>query len=191
MPRAKPNILYRIDLKGLCLRLGNGRELDASSALSNGRCSYLIFEELVGKLAGLEPGTQGSGSDLKDEDGNGYEMKAYMDPIIYPRKGEEFHTSASCTFPPNRHGKKIRKMLSDGRYSQVLKLCKETGYSKNEFYIYTNTSRFTLELPLKFLILPTSRVLTLISKTDPRKICRQDVLDAADEEVDVPASWIA
>ena len=87
-----------------------------------------------------------------------------------------FHTAASSTFGPNNHGPEIKALLAADQYDEALAACRASGYDKNNFYIYTNTSRFDVATPFRFLILPTARVLQLLSTEDPRLISRDAIL---------------
>lgn len=68
-------------------------------------------------------------------------------------------------------------MLDDGDYPAALELCRISGFDKNDFYVYTNTGGFRPDVPFRYLIVPTSDVLGLLSPVDPRKISRSDVLE--------------
>ena len=187
--RAEPHVLYEVGLKRLVLELEVGTSVDVSHALSNGRANYIMFEKLVGDLIGLSAGTQGRGSDLTGPTGEGYEVKAFYDQELHPGK-DLFQTSASRTFGANNLGKPIKKLLHDGDYSAVLRICRETGYDNNDFYIYTNTRKYDPKVPLRFIVLPTSDVLGLLSREDPRLISREQVLGLATETRAVPKSWL-
>lgn len=192
MIRADLYVLYELHLSSLILELTDGSQVDVSHALSNGRANYIMFEKLVGDLVGLEAGTQGGGSDLSDGAGNGYEVKAFKDAGLHPEPSADmFQTSASRTFGANNLGPKIKALLDEDQYEQALELCRETGYDKNDFYVYTNTRQFDPEVPLRFIILPTSDVLAGLSRDDPRLISRQHVLNAATQTTEVPEEWIS
>ena len=105
-----------------------------------------------------------------------YEVKAFPDRVRYPKAKDGFHTAASSTFGPNNHGPEIKALLAADQYDEALAACRASGYDKNNFYIYTNTSRFDVATPFRFLILPTARVLQLLSTEDPRLISRDAIL---------------
>jgi hypothetical protein len=106
-----------------------------------------------------------------------FEVKSFRDGSSGRGTKDLFHTGASCTAPANNYGPVITKMLSEGHYDAALALCREKGYDKNDFYIYTNTGKFKAGVPLRFVMLPTSRVLDLLSRKDPRLISRAAILD--------------
>ena len=169
-----PRVLYEVSVRSLELHVGS-ESLDITSLLENGRASYVIFQHVVAHLLGLHPGGEGAGPDLIDITGQGYEQKAYADVELHPNEPDEFHTAASSTFRANNQGPRIKELLSDGNYAGALALCKAT-YDKSDYYIYTNTSHYRSAVPLRFVILPTADVLTLLSKTDPRLIDRRKIL---------------
>ena len=140
----------------------------------NGRASYVYYEEILREIFQMG---QGIGSDHRTSRGV-IEQKSYEDPANR-KKDYEFYTGASCTFPANNYGKTVGQALRDGNYSQALQIVKETGFNKNDFYVYTNTGKMVLGRSLSAIFLKTSDVLSLISHTDPRKISRQSVLDSA------------
>ena len=190
--RAEPHVIYEVGLKRLLLELEAGSTIDVSHALSNGRANYIMFEKLVGDLIGLSAGTQGRGSDLSDAStGEGYEVKAFLDRELHPTETSDlFHTSASVTFPPNNKGPEIRALLKDDDYQGALKICSETGFDNNDFYIYTNTKNYNPIVPLRFIIVPTPDVLRLLSRDDPRLISRDLVLGLASKTIAVPETWL-
>lgn len=173
----KPFTLYEIGIKSLTLEFSNGDAVDVTATLKNGRASYILFQHLVAKLSGLSEGSEGGASDLLDEENGGYEVKSYKDPDLYPHARDDlFHTAASSTFGPNNLGPKIKQLLARGDYGEALKLCRSTGYDKNAFYVYTNTSGYVPTVPFRYFVIPTATILSTISKTDPRRISRQDLL---------------
>lgn len=179
-PKANEHlVLYEIEVAALTLSLGGGRVFDATSLLHNGRASYLLFEKLVGRLAGLEDGSQGGDSDLRDG-GLGVEVKAYHDPGLFPAaRHERFHTAASSTFGPNNRGPEVTRLVRAGNYRAALQICRETGYDKNAAYVYTNTAEYDVSVPLRYIIVPTTAVLDLLDDRDPRLISRTEVLGLA------------
>ena len=173
--------LYSLEITGLSLELNAGGSIPMLEALKNGRANYIIFEELVRKLTGL---VKTSGSDHEDSQGSKYEQKSYVDYAIDSSK-EFFQTSSSSTFPANRYGKEIKELLEGGNYEKAKKLCECTGYSKNNFYIYTNTGQYDPSVPFKYIIVPRELVLKHLSKSDPRLISRSEVLALAKIEVKI------
>lgn len=177
MDNKEPWVLYELKLRRLLLELDRGDDFDASHLLANGRANYILFENLIAEVSGLMPNSQGGASDLCDDEERGYEVKSYKDPALHPSdRNEYFQTSASSTFPANNHGPTIRRLLNNGNYLEALKICRETGFDKNDFYIYVNSAQYDMSVPLRYVIVPTSEVLGLLSKTDPRLISRQEIL---------------
>lgn len=151
--------------------------------LSNGRASYILFEELVRELSGLQ---KAKNSDHHDALDRMYEQKAYADHLEFPHlKYDYFQTSASSTFPANNFGPKIKALLEAKNYDGALKICQETGYSKNDFYIYTNTSGFTLKSDFKYFIIPTENVLQNLHAGDPRLVSRSKLLALITAEMQI------
>ncbi len=189
--RADTNVIYELHLERLLLELSTGDTVDVSHALLNGRANYIMFERLVGDLVGLGAGTQGGGSDLAGEGGIGYEVKAFKDVELHPGdKDDLFQTSASSTFGANNNGPKVKRCLDDDDYLGALAICKETGFDKNDFYIYTNTRQYNPKVPLRFIIVTKPDVLGLLSKEDPRLISRKRVLALASKTTVVPEDWL-
>lgn len=186
MSNSRTRVLYEVRLKGLVLTLDRGDNFDATHLLGNGRANYILFENFVAQCTGLNPNSQGGASDLVDDSGNGFEVKSYKDPALHPDpRNDLFHTAASSTFGPNNHGPTINRLLRDGKYDEALQICKESGYNKNSFYIYLNTAQYRVDVPLRYMIVPTSDVLRLISPQDPRLISRKALLDLAEERVQI------
>jgi hypothetical protein len=176
-PYCVPFTLYELDIDSLTLNLSSGPSLDVTSTLSNGRASYILFQNLVSRLSGLHENSEGGASDLIDDDGRGYEVKSYRDPELWPRAASDlFHTSASSTFGPNNHGPRIKQLLNAGDYAQALEICRLSGFDKNDFYIYTNTSGYDARIPFRYFVIPTETVLATLSRTDPRQISRTALL---------------
>lgn len=186
MTNSRTRVLYEVRLKGLVLTLDGGDSFDATHLLGNGRANYILFENFVAQCAGLRPNSQGGASDLVDSSGKGYEVKSYRDPALHPDPRHDlFHTAASSTFGPNNHGPTINRLLREGKYEEALQICMDSGYSKNAFYIYLNTAQYKVEVPLRYMIVPTSDVLRLISSRDPRQISRTALLDLAKEKIQI------
>jgi hypothetical protein len=177
MTRREPYVLYEVRLKGLVLEIDRGAKFDASHLLANGRANYILFENFIAECAGLIPNSQGGASDLCDDSGSGYEVKSFKDVEKFPdRRNDRFHTAASSTFGPNNHGPAIKRLLQEGKYPEALRICRESGFDKNEFYVYVNSAQYDVSIPLRYVILPTLDVLSMISKEDPRLISRSDIL---------------
>jgi hypothetical protein len=173
----EPFVLYEGAIQGLTLN-AFGASIPVSDILTNGRANYVLFQKLVGLCAGLDAHSEGGDSDLSG-DGAMYEVKAYPDHELHPgSRFDLFHTAASSTFEANNRGPVIKQLLADQKYAEALKICVDTGYGKNDFYVYTNTSKFNTSTPFRFVILPTETVLTLLSTTDPRLLSRTAVLAA-------------
>ncbi|MCW2633646.1 MAG: hypothetical protein JWQ99_13 [Blastococcus sp.] len=176
-PYCLPFTLYELDIDSLTLNLSTGPSLDVTATLSNGRASYILFQHLVSRLSGLRENSEGGSSDLIDHEGRGYEVKSYRDPELWPKPAADwFHTGASSTFGPNNHGPRIKKLLDAGDYAQALEICKLSGFDKNAFYIYTNTSGYDASIPFRYFVIPTETVLATVSKSDPRRISRRALL---------------
>lgn len=185
----QPFVLYELKINGLALEVeldGTQRLVGMDEALTNGRGSYLIFERLVRLLFGLEQAVR---SDHRNVYNQRIEQKAYVDPQNrgYQSPGE-FQTSASATFPANNFGPQIRQLLRAGDYSAAFDICFETGYSKNDLYIYTNTGnsnrqKFDLSYPFRCVAVPTKDVLELLNKSDPRYISIEDILARAKDKL--------
>ncbi len=173
LPRSfEPYVLYELGVASLTLNLAGGGSIDMTGTLANGRSNYLLFEQLVRDLIGLE---RTAGSDHVAADGCRYEQKAYTDPQIDPA-ADLFQTSASSTFGANNNGPKVKAFLEAGDYPGALAICAATGYDHNDFYIYTNTRSYNPSVPFRFLIVPKVDVVGLLDASDPRLISRSVVL---------------
>ena len=177
----EPYIMYELQIDSLVLKLGNGTELSFPQTLSNGRANYILFEELVRNITALKKTTQ---SDHAGLEGKTYEQKAYHDHEKYPGDSKDwFQTSASSTFGANNNGKNgVDRLLKEGDYKGALAICRETGYDKNDFYIYTNTRGFAVDIPLRYFVVPKTVVLGSLSPIDPRLISRQELLSQIKEK---------
>jgi hypothetical protein len=174
MSYLEPFVMYEVQIKALALTLKSGKSYEFPDTLKNGRANYILFEELIRAITGL---TKEKQSDHVSSTGKKYEQKAYADPEAYPEsKFDYFQTSASSTFAANNNGPRIKKLLEASSYEEALQICKDTGYSKNDFYIYTNTSGFSVEIPFRYVVIPVSDVLKMIDKNDPREISRKEIL---------------
>ena len=176
-----PYTLYEVGLESLQLKLTSGTIYEFPDTLANGRANYILFEELLRKITGL---SKAKHSDHEDDNGKTYEQKAYKDPAIYPDLDDDFfQTSASTTFGANNNGPKIKKLLESGDYEAALAICKETGYNKNDFYIYTNTKQFNVSFPLRYFVMPKADVLANLTTHDPSLVNRKVLLSKITETV--------
>ena len=181
MPNLTPYTLYEVQIESLKLTLKNGSYYEFPDTLANGRANYILFEELVRALTGLRKTT---GSDHTSSDGSIYEQKAFKDLELFP--GDEndlFQTSASSTFGANNKGPVIKRLLETNDYESALKICCETGYDKNDYYIYTNTKSFQPIVAMKYFIVPKEDVLANLSATDPRLISRKALMKKVTSKV--------
>ena len=177
----EPYVLYEVGLESLQLKLSSGAVYEFPDTLANGRANYILFEELLRKLTGL---SKAKHSDHEDSNGQTFEQKAYKAPAIYPDPDDDFfQTSASTTFGANNNGPKIKKLLEGGDYDSALAICKETGYNKNDFYIYTNTKQFNVSFPLRYFVMPKADVLVNLATHDPRLVNRKTLLAKITETV--------
>ena len=167
-------IVYEVEIEALTLSLRSGKQFEFPDMLANGRANYILFEELIRALTGLKKTKQ---SDHTSATGLKFEQKAFFDKDLYPlEKYDLFQTSASSTFGANNDGPIIAKYLAESKYERALQVCKETGYDKNDFYIYTNTRGFSPSVPLRYVIVSKPTVLLNLSLKDPRLISRESVL---------------
>ena len=163
-------VLYQLPIGKLLLTIGDNFGWDITRALRNGRSSYTLFEDLVGFCTGLAAGSRGT--DLAE----GYEVKSFQDEELHPKSADWFHTAASTTGYGNKRDGEISSLVAAGNYKAALKRCGELGYDKNKAYIYTNTGGFLPTIPFRYVIVPKSEVLRLLSKDDPRLISRRAIL---------------
>lgn len=168
-----PFVMYEIGIAKLALHLTDGSEKVFPDALASGRANYMLFEALVRDFADL---TKTTGSDHKDSDNKIYEQKAYEDPELYPRAKDLFRCSSSSTFGANNNGPIVKRMLLEGDYAGALELCKITGYSKNDFYVFTNSGSFKPDVPFRYFIIPSSTVVANLDSEDPRLISKNNLL---------------
>lgn len=176
----KTGVLYEVEIDRLVLLLQDGREFSFPETLSNGRASYVLFESLVRELTGLAKTT---GSDHIDDQGRTYEQKAYTDHELFPHGKDLFQCSASSTFAANNRGPVINRLLEDGDYESALEICRETGYSKNDFYIFSNTRDYRPDVPFRFIVMTSESVVSMLDTTDPRMISRCAVLSTVKETI--------
>ena len=154
------NVRYILPIGDLKLDVG-GVVLDVSEILRNGRVSYLIFEEIVRRIFGLDKGIRGSDHSFN---GSGIEQKAFS------CNKEFFHIAASCTFNANNKGPAIKSALAKGDYDLALEICKETGFNKNDFYVLTSTSQYAVGSPIDIIFLRKEDVLRNLDGADPRRM---------------------
>ena len=183
-----PYVEYAINISELRLTLASGVICPIPEVLSNGRVGYVLFETLIRFATGLK-----KGNDHIDSDGNRYEQKAYGDPLNPNLKSKKkldlFQASASSTFSANNKGPEIKRLLSLGKYPQALEICKETGYNKNNFYIFTNTRNYNLEIPFKYTIIPTIAVLKCLSSDDPREVSLKKINALVEKKITISSYW--
>jgi hypothetical protein len=170
----EPYVLYEVPIATLTLKLTSGETYDFPETLSNGRANYILFEELIRSLTGLHKTTK---SDHVSTEGLRYEQKAYFDVVKFPGLDHDlFQTSASSTFGANNNGPRIKKLLENSEYEEALRICSDTGYFKNDFYIYTNTRGFSPDIPFRYVVVPKTEVLNSLDSKDPRLISRTSFL---------------
>jgi hypothetical protein len=179
----KPYVLYELPISSLILTTKSGASIEMNEGLSNGRANYVLFQSLVARCTGLLEGSEGAASDLSE----GHEVKAYYDHELYP-ENDDFQTSASSTFGANNKGPIIKRLLAEGDYGSALKICTETGYEKNQAYVYTNTRKYIAEVPFRYIIVPKDDVLEMLSKDDPRLISRDAILKKVAETIQIDPS---
>lgn len=167
-------VLYEVGIDKLVLVLADGTEKNYPEALANGRSNYILFEWLVRDFAGLKKTT---GSDSKDSQGRTYEQKAYKDPELYPSDNDNFRVSSSSTFGANNYGPAVNHLVRESKYEEALKIVDEKGYSKNDFYILTNTGGYIPSIPLRFVIIEKEIIVANLNKVDPRLISKNTILN--------------
>ena len=170
----KTQVLYEVGIEKQVLILRDGSERNYPETLSNGRANYIVFEWLIRDLAGL---TKTTGSDSKDSMGRTYEQKAYKDPELHPNDDDLFRVSSSSTFGANNYGPLVNRLVKTGNYAEAFDIVNQTGYSKNDFYILTNTGGFTPSIPLRFVILEKELLVSNLDKFDPRLISKNVILN--------------
>ena len=176
----RPYVLYELPIAALTLTTKSGASIEMNEGLSNGRANYVLFQSLVARCTGLLEGSEGAASDLSE----GHEVKAYYDHELYP-ENDDFQTSASSTFGANNRGPVIKRLLGAGDYQSALKICSETGYDKNQAYVYTNTRKYVAEVPFRYIIVPKDDVVRMLSKEDPRLISRDAILKKVTETIEI------
>ena len=174
MTSIQPFVMYQTKIKGLLLVLEDGREFSYPEGLSNGRGSYLVFENFVRSLTDLTKAKKSDHTDGKVL----YEQKAYFDPDLDPKGKEDLiAVCASSLQDMNNGGPAIKALLADGDYHSAYEVCFEKGYGLNEFYVLTNTRGFDASIPFRFFIVPTDILLQHLDKADPRFVSRKTLLD--------------
>lgn len=180
------NVLFECEVECPTISVAK-KKLTLNQAFKNGRCNYLMFEQVVATLTGLRSNGQGAKADLVDDLGNRYEVKAYHEPEFYGglKKYEFIHTAASCAFTANNRDKEIRGFLEQGFYEKALNYCKDLSYNRIDYFIYTNTRDFKPGSPLRFIVIPKGEVMSALSKEDPRILSRQKLLDWVKKRVKI------
>lgn len=174
----KTGILYETEIKFVLEAVDASKNIiKLDSILKNGRGSYLIFQDITSYYAGLEGGTEGSGSDLiEEESGDGYEVKSYHDHIFYEHERyDEVHCGPSSVFANNSSASKYQKLIKEGNYKEALNLCYEKGYGKNDYYVFTNTSKFKSGF-FRYLVIHRDDLIKIVKKDDPAKVSRKKLL---------------
>lgn len=167
-------VLYEVGIEKQVLILRDGSERNYPETLANGRANYIVFEWLIRDLAEL---TKTTGSDSKDAHGRTYEQKAYKDPELYPNDSDLFRVSSSSTFGANNYGPTVNRLVRERKYDEAFAIVDETGYSKNDFYILTNTGGYNPTIPLRFVILEKDLLVANLDKVDPRLISKNVILN--------------
>lgn len=176
-----PGILYEVKIEFFLHALdAKGGTISLDAILKNGRGSYLIFQAVASHYAGLVAGTEGKGSDLVEEDsGDGYEVKSYPDPDNHPRM-DEIHCGPSSVFANNSSAAAYKKLLNEGDFKGALRLCHEKGYSKNDYYLFTNTARYASgQKHFRYLIIHRDELVKIVEPMDPAKLSRSRLLATA------------
>lgn len=171
-------MLYELPVTALVGRLGTV-EIDLTAVLGSGRTNYAVFQALVSWCTGMAPNSEGAAGDLVTAGGLTAEVKAYPDHLVHPAAtaaNELIHTAASCTFGANNRGPQVKALLAGGRWDEALAVCRQTGYDKNAFYVYTNTRRYVPGTPLRYVVIPTASVVAHLDREDPRLIRRTQLL---------------
>jgi hypothetical protein len=174
----KTGVLYETEIKFVLEAIDAAKnKIKLDSILKNGRGSYLIFQDVAAYYAGLTGGTEGSGSDLvEEESGNGYEVKSYHDHVVFPEsRYDEVHCGPSSVFANNSSASKYKKLIQEEDYKSALELCFEKGYGKNDFYVFTNTSKFKNGF-FRYLVIHRDDLIKIVEKEDPAKVSRKKLL---------------
>ena len=169
----KTNVIYEIETGNLLYEMNDSLVI-LNDVISNGRSSYILFEQFVREQFGLNRGVN------SDHEINGFNIEQKS----FNESEEDFHTAPSCTHGANRFGKTIKNFLvqmkmhrvngdldsAQREYDKAFQICYEKGYSQNRFYVYTNTGKFKIGSTLKVIFIPTEEMIQILSKDDPRRI---------------------
>lgn len=173
----KPGFLYVCKIGKLRFSYGKStRGNDITHLLKSGRTNYSIFEYLIGEITGLQKGKEGS--DHFDLTNNlNYEQKSYVDQDNPSQsRGAKFiHSGPSSVFANNSSALAYKNFIEANNYKLARKLCREKGYNKNDFYIFTNTSDFSSG-EFNYFVLSRADVLKNVVKTDPAVIDRDKLI---------------
>jgi len=185
-PFNMPGVLYEVSLNFVMYSQDKkGRKIDLVRALRNGRGSYIFFQMIAADYAGLTGGTEGKGSDLVMEDTDeGYEVKAYADPQDYPRSEHEVHCGPSGLFAKNSGANEYKKMLKEKNYAAAMRLAHDKGYSKNDFYLFTNTAKYKSNF-FRYLIIRRDDLVKIVLPEDPVKVPREALLATASRKITI------
>ena len=155
-----PGYLYEVPITSLKLHYGQTSNEEMVDVLKNGRGSYIIFERLIRTLTGLVDTPKGNQSDHLDlVSGSIYEQKSYLDPQYHPRSKDMIETGPS-TFKASNAGARVYRSTLAGDPLQAFEMVNRFGYSKNDFYLYTNTGQFILGQPFRYFVVAKEDVLT-------------------------------
>ena len=170
------NVIYELPIDKFVLRLTDGREFYYPETLSNGRVNYVLFEHLVREFTSLHKSSKSDHVDPASIEI--YEQKAYTDPSAdLANKKDLISVSSSNTFQANKYGKLITNLLKMGNVEEAEKLIYTHGYSKNDFYVLTNTANYAPSYPFRFFIVTTAELITCLDEQDPRFASRAKLLN--------------
>lgn len=175
----KEGVLYEVEIEFVLEAIDAAKnKIKLNSILENGRGSYLIFQDIAAHYAGLTGGTEGSGSDLVEEDsGDGYEVKSYHDHLLYTKpKHDEVHCGPSSVFANNSSAAEYKAFIKEKNYEGALNLCFEKGYNKNDYYVFTNTSKFKSGT-FRYLVIHRDNLVKIVNREDPAKVSRKKLLE--------------
>jgi hypothetical protein len=185
-PHNTPGVLYEVSLNiEMYSEDKRGRIISLRRALQNGRGSYIFFQIIAAAYAGLSNGTEGNGSDLVMEDTEeGYEVKAYADPQDYPRSEHIVHCGPSSLFANNSGAREYKKLLNERNFAAAMLLAHDKGYSKNDFYLFTNTAKYKSDF-FRYLIIKRDDLMKIVIQEDPVKVTRKALLATATKKVTI------
>ena len=158
------------------MRYGKGCKLEVDKTLSNGRTNYLIFEELIRKLTGLQPNSSDDFIDHVDSKGVKYEQKSFRDETIY-KSDHLIHCAKSSFFANNSGQNPYSEELRLGGYRRAKNFLIRECYSKADFYIFTNTSRFSDNRLFKYFVVSSEDLINNLDGKDPTKVSRNNLLN--------------